>query len=439
VANEMCGSSGGMGKEVEPIITKIAIGWYFFVMGTVLGDWASIIPRIKEIHNINNGELGGIMVGVVLGAICVIPIVTKLIEKYGSALTVRLGSVILVLLFPIIGISGNIGILIAGMVMLGFSVGFLDISINGQAVLFEKSTGHPHLGLFTSIFAVGNLVGALAGGAMIGPLELSLLVQCVIISGALLIPSMIFSFFLFSFVEEVEITKNTPTISTNLLNNPALEEESELLGSPKDLTLLRENESVNSSPQFSRMLFVVSALSFASYFGEGSVSDWSAIYLSNHQASNFQASFGVAIFQFFLAVGRLYSDYLVVSIGRIALLKLSGILACIGLVIVSLAPLALPSFNLFLVICISGFAISGIGLSVVYPTCVSIAGSCIKGMAPADSIAFVSSIGYIGVMVGPPILGGMSLLISLRYSFLIDAFLLASMTAMTFYLESLDP
>ena len=409
-------------------------------MGTVLGDWAAIIPRIKEIHNINNGELGGIMVGVVLGAISVIPIVTKLIEKYGSAITVRLGGVILVMFFPIIGIHGNLGILIAGMVMLGFSVGFLDISINGQAVLFEKSTGHPHLGLFTSIFAVGNLIGALSGGAMIGPLHLSLFLQGLIISGALLVPSIIFSFFLFSFAEEIEITENTPTSGANLISNSNPEEESDL-GSPNDLTtsLFTDNESKETSPQFSRMLLVVSALSFASYFGEGSVSDWSAIYLSNHQASNFQASFGVAIFQFFLAIGRLYSDYLVVSIGRIALLKLSGIMASLGLVIVSLSPLALPSFNLFLGICIFGFAISGMGLSVVYPTCISIAGSCIKGMAPSDSIAFVSSIGYIGVMVGPPILGGLSLLISLRFSFLVDAFLLASMTALAFFLESLEP
>lgn len=428
-----------MKKEIDPFVTKLAIGWYFFLMGTVLGDWAVIIPRIEEIHNINNGELGGIMVGVVLGAICVIPVVTKLIEKYGSAITVRIGSIILVLFFPIIGFHGNLGILIAGMVMLGFSVGFLDISINGQAVLFEKSTGHPHLGLFTSIFAVGNLVGALTGGAMIGPLNLSLLVQCMILSGALLIPSIIFSFFLFPFAEEIEITENTPTSGANLVGNSPLEDETNH-ESPKDLTtpLISGNES-ETAPRFSRMLLVVSALSFASYFGEGSVSDWSAIYLSNHQASNFQASFGVAIFQFFLAIGRFYSDYLVVSIGRIALLKLSGIMASLGLVIVSLSPLALPSFNLFLGICIFGFAISGMGLSVVYPTCISIAGSCIKGMAPSDSIAFVSSIGYIGVMVGPPILGGLSLLISLRFSFLIDALLLASMTALAFFLESLEP
>jgi MFS family permease len=420
-------------------VAKFAIGWHFFLMGTIFGNWAAIIPTVQEMHHLNNGELGGIMVGVVFGAICAIPIVTKCIEKYGSAITVRLGGIFLVLFYPIIGIPGNLGYLITGMVTLGFSIGFLDISINGQAVLYEKATNHPHLGLFTSIFAIGNLMGALLGGAMTGPLNASVLVQCGILCGTLFFPSIILSFNLFPYAVEVEITDQTPTRATDHHNQN--QDKAENLTTPliQPLIDVESDAPVESepSPKYPRMMFVIAALSFAAYFGEGSVGDWSAIYLSNHEASNFQSSFGVAIFQLFLAIGRFYSDYLVVSIGRIALLKLSGLVSCLGLIIVSMAPLALTiSYNLFFIICVSGFALAGIGLSVVYPTCISIAGSCIKGMAPADSIAFVSSVGYIGVMVGPPFLGGLSLLISLRYAFLVDAMILASMTALAFLVEA---
>lgn len=430
-------TSSALMNNNSSFLFKISIAWYFFLMGTVLGNWAAIIPVVKDMHNINNGELGGIMVGVVFGAICVIPVVTKLIDKFGSKITVHIGGILLVLLFPIIGIPGNIGILITGMVMLGFSVGFLDISINGQAVLYEKYTSHPHLGLFTSIFAIGNMIGALSGGAMIGPLDLTVFYQCLILSGILLVPTLIFPLFLFPYSQEIEITKNTPISgadihqqkdsSTTPLLNSSLEDGS--TDDPKTL-------DVEENSQYPNLLYIVSALSFAAYFGEGSVGDWSAIYLSNHDASNFESSFGVAIFQLFLALGRFYSDYLVVSIGRVKLLKLSGLFASLGLVIVSISPIFLPSFNVFLGVSIFGFALSGVGLSVVYPTCISIAGSCIEGMPPADSIAFVSSIGYIGVMVGPPVLGGLSLLISLRYSFLVDAVLLASMTLLAFFLQT---
>ena len=427
----------------EEGLKKLSILWYFFFMGCFFGNWAAIIPEVQEMHHLNNGELGGILACVVVGAITGITLVTQLVPKYGSAFTLRLGSILAITTFPILGIPSNIFVLIIGAMMLGLSIGFLDISVNGQAVLYEKVTSTHCLGLFTSIFAVGNIIGALLGGTMIGPIELSVFQQCLGLCGLLFVPNIFFSIKLFSYENELQIMRDFPSrgseatdAMTTATTTATLSEP--ILPSISDYTESLDSTNTNIPPtkkKFSRTLIIISSLCFLAYFGEGSVGDWSAIYLDNHGASQLESSFGIAIFQLFVAIGRFYSDYLVVKIGRINLLKLSGIISASGLIIVSFAPLFLPSVNLFLIFCILGFALCGMGLSVVYPTSISIAGNCIRGMPSSDAIAFVSSVGYIGVMIGPPILGCLSLLISLRYSYLTDAVLLATMTIMAFFLK----
>jgi MFS family permease len=437
----------------------MSIGWYFFFMGTILGNWAAIIPKVQDMHNLNNGELGGLMCGVVFGAMLVIPIVTTLIEKYGSARTTPLGGIIFVVTYPVIGIPGNIGFLICGLILLGFSAGFQDISMNGQAVLHEKSTKKACLGLFTSLFAVGTIFGALSGGAMLGPFNLSVLKQSMIISLVTLPPTIIASCFLYSFDDEKLITKSSPVVHIDHARNTATsdgliddDQAKPLLtddmdeSSPTITSLSKDahsrsieegtdNDDLVTEPVDSTMLTITCVLCFIAYFGEGSVGDWSAIFLTSHGASPFQSTFGIAAFQLFVAFGRFYSDYLVMSIGRRTLLRLSGVCSASGLLLVSISPL-FSQLNLFLITVVAGFALCGAGMAVVYPTVISIAGSCIRGMKPSEAIAYVSSVGYIGVMVGPPVIGGLSLLVGLQISFVMDAALLCGMSVIANFLPT---
>jgi MFS family permease len=385
-------------------------------------------------HGLSNGVLGAILCGVVFGAALVIPVVSYLSEHYGSAMATRAGSCIVLMVFPIIGIDSSLWILILAMVGLGFSVGFQDISMNGQAVVQEKILKKPSLGLFTSLFAIGNLFGALMGGIIIGPLDRSVLEDMAFMSLCLVIPNFLFSFNLYSFEEEKQANESEKLISKTELaddteeNRGLLERATE---NSESGTLIDPQETDPDT----RSLVIVSIICFISYFGEGSVGDWSAIYLHNHGANSLQSTFGFVSFQLFLAIGRLYSDYIVLHVGRKKLLNVAGLLSSCGLFIVAITPFIFEDFNSFLFISILGFSICGIGMSAVYPTVISYAGNGIRGIKPVDAIGTVASVGYIGVMIGPPLIGGLSMVLGLQVAFAIDGIIIALISAISLFLK----
>ena len=429
---------------------KYSIAWYFFLVGAVLGNWAALIPAVQRNHDINNAVLGGIMGGVVLGAILVIPIVTYCVQIYGSRVSTRIGCFLLIVLFPLLGYNGSLPLLVTGMVLYGFCVGFQDISMNGQAILHEKALKKPSMGFYTAMFAVGALSGALSGGLLLGPLGRSTFETTYIFSLVMAIPSVLFSFSLYSLQEEQFITESAPILNgvddRGHQHATLNEEEAPLVATISDSEnfLVSHPENGNSSEAVDmkmattgvdrRTLFITASLCFVAYFGEGAVSDWSAIYLTDHGASPLYSTFGMVLFQLFLAIGRYYSDTVVVHLGKRRLLRISGLVTALGLTIVSVASFC-SNFHVFLWISICGFSLCGTGLAVVYPTVISIAGSNIRGMPPATAIAYVSSVGYLGVMIGPPSLGGLSFLMGMRITFGVVAAMMLTLSILPHFLK----
>ena len=131
-------------------------------------------------------------------------------------------------------------------------------------------------------------------------------------------------------------------------------------------------------------------------------------------------------FSLCVAFGRYFSDYFAVTIGRRQLLTYSGLLATAGLAIVVAGPSMTYDQQHSAAVAILGFSLCGLGLSPVSPSVTSLAGSHEVSEAarlkPAESIGIVTSIGYLGIMVSPPLLGGLSMwLHSLRWSYAVDA------------------
>jgi MFS family permease len=134
------------------------------------------------------------------------------------------------------------------------------------------------------------------------------------------------------------------------------------------------------------------------------------------------------------AIGRYYLDTIVDYIDRTVLLQVAGVLACLGLSLVGLAP-SLPSYCTVPIV-ILGFGICGAGLSTVAPIIIYYAGTSVRGMPPSQAIATVSSASYLGVLLGPPLFGGLAeLLKGLRWSLLLDGALMLSI----FFLARLLP
>jgi MFS family permease len=169
-------------------------------------------------------------------------------------------------------------------------------------------------------------------------------------------------------------------------------------------------------------LMVTCFLLFLGYFGEESVGDWSALYLSEWKTSAIIYTMGYVGFEIAIAIGRLNCDRLVTVLGRKKMLLFAGIISGCGFFVASLTSVFLPNNTLSLVITIGAFIICGFGVSVVSPTTISIIGSGIDGFSSSTSIAIASSTGYAGVLISPLILGNVGeMLGSLCWSFFLVA------------------
>jgi len=164
-------------------------------------------------------------------------------------------------------------------------------------------------------------------------------------------------------------------------------------------------------------VLIIGALCFILFMAEGSVADWGGVFLvSNHKIAPAQAGIGYLAFAIAMTVGRLSGDKLVHRVGAKALLLFGGTCASLGYVLAALAP------NWWL--CVIGFGLVGAGASNVVPTLFSAAGRQ-KDMPPNLALSAVTTMGYLGLLIGPAVMVGIANALSLSAGF----FLLVAMLA----------
>jgi fucose permease len=154
-----------------------------------------------------------------------------------------------------------------------------------------------------------------------------------------------------------------------------------------------------------RALAALGLLAFCCLLAEGAAADWSAVYVEDAlSAPAAQGALAYAAFSATMALGRLVGDRLVEAVGPVSLLRVSGVVAGVGLGVAVLV--AAPGAA------IAGFALLGAGLSVVVPVVFRSAASA-PGSAAGPSLAAVSTLGYLGFLSGPPVVGGLAEVTSL--------------------------
>ncbi|HZD71735.1 MAG TPA: MFS transporter, partial [Actinomycetes bacterium] len=152
-------------------------------------------------------------------------------------------------------------------------------------------------------------------------------------------------------------------------------------------------------------LALLGAIAFCGLLCEGAAYDWSAVYLRDSLGS----SEGLAVsgyvgFTLAMTAGRLVGDAVRARVGSRLLLGGAAAFASVGLA----AGLALADP----VAAVAGFALLGAGLSCLIPIVFSVTGS-ISGLPSGAAIAAISTVGYLGFIVGPPLIGGLGELLTL--------------------------
>ena len=183
-------------------------------------------------------------------------------------------------------------------------------------------------------------------------------------------------------------------------------------------TLPNEESNGSSQPLFTRpdkRILVLGLIAFCCMLCEGAMADWSGVYFQMVvEAPLKYATLGYVAFTSTMATGRFLGDWLVTKFGVKKILQLSGIMITTGLLISIIFP------NIYAATI--GFLFVGFGVSSVVPVVYGLAGKS-KNMSASASLAAVSSISFLGFLIGPPVIGFIAQLSGLRFSFLLIAVL----------------
>jgi MFS family permease len=355
---------------------KTAISLYFFFAGLIFSSWASRIPDVKDMFALNEAELGAVLFMLPLGALLALPVAGWVVHRLGS----KRASVASLLLYTVLLflISKAHSVLSISIVLFLFGVigNFANIAMNTQGLSVQHKLKKPILSGLHAMWSLGAfLAAAITGWTMsVGySMEMHFGMIALAAAGVTL-------FFSFSLIQDV-----------------AGEHRQKVFALPN------------------RGLLLMGIICFCVAMSEGALADWSSLYYRQvvHEL-NKVSTVGYTAFALCMALGRFFGDRLLQALGYSSVLKLNGILVLIGM---GLA-LAINTPEAVII----GFALVGFGVSSVIPI-VYMRSAKSKSMAPSAAIAAVSSIGFMGFLFGPPIIGFIAQETGLRLALSIVAFL----------------
>jgi MFS family permease len=390
---------------------RVALLVYFGIFGLIDGVWLARIPAVKQHLRLSDALLGIALLAAPVGLVVVAAFADRLIDRLGSARPTTAGAVAICLLPIALGLAGSMAALMAVLLVYGMAGGMTDVAINAQAVRVERGYRRPIINSFHACFSFGGLLGALLGGlfawADIGPaatfaaIGVPLAVLAVLGRGRLL------------HGPEADdpaaagAPAPEPTGHATVGRHPAGQD---VPGKgPGDKGRISAAVRVRAAARRHAVALRIAALgllALCSLLGEGAAGSWSAVYLRDNLGTSAAfAALGYAAFSVTMAAGRLTGDRLAARFGPGRLVSGCGVVAALGLAgaLISRNP------TLSLV----GFALFGAGLSSTFPQLLSTAGN-IQTSRSGTGIARVAGAGYLGLLVGPVLIGSFAGLLGLR-------------------------
>lgn len=344
--------------------------WVFASLNILFGTWAINIPMVKEDLGIDKATLGIAIFFLSLGVFTIFPIASRIINNMGVGKATRTGVLLLCItaIFPML--APSFVSLALALFLFGATNGFTDISMNTLVTEIEKEDKENFMSASHGFFSLG---GVLAGmGSFLIPVLDNRVVHMAIAIIIVLIVNLFF-FRQYKGIVAAPIEKNTFSFK-------------------------------NFKP-----LLLLGFFSFVVMGSEGAIVDWSGLFLKEISLAP-EALWGAGFlgFQIMMTLGRFLGDAISAKIGSVKIVTLGAAIAIVGYMLVLTGTLNLA---------ITGFALTGLGFSVIVPELFRIGGN-VKGVESSQGVAFIAGTGYSGFLIGPVILGFLAEEFSLNISFI---------------------
>ena len=360
-------------QAITPQFRRIILSGYFFLTGICFASWASRIPDIKMQLGLSDGAFGGILLFLPIGTFLGIPISGSITAKKGSRSILILAAIIYPFTLITLGLVHTVSLLAFALFLFGMAGNLFNVSVNTQAAalskLFDKSITSRFHGFWSLAGFVGGLLGGFFVAHSISPLQQFLLVGLIV---------WIFLFFSSKYLLPGETNSNHVS---KIWNKPT------------------------------PLMWQFGLIAFSNMICEGMMFDWSGVYFQDVvKVSTEWRTIGYTCFMACMTIGRMFSDNLINYWGARKQLVLSGLISTVGLVVATSYPQ--------IIISSIGFMLVGFGVSSVIPTIYGTVGKTTAPSKVSIALASVSSVGFFGFLIGPPIIGFLSQAMGLRWAFL---------------------
>lgn len=374
----------------ERLRQRISAGVFFFLQGLVFSSWASRIPYIKDSLSLDDSQLGFALLAIPLGQFIAMGPSGVINSKFGSKNVIKFSTLLYPVTLILISCVTSLWQLMAVLVFYGIFANLQSISINTQAVGVERVYGRS---IMASLHGLWSLAGFTGG-----------LVTSILVPYGIMPFQQFVGVFVFAIIVLIVFWPH-------------------LLDSQDDIAAPREGKK-KSFMRPDSLIILIGFIAFSCWCAEGCMFDWSGVYFETVvKPGKDLVAMGFVSFMCTMSIGRFIADYFINRFGVIKVIGISGVMIAAGLSF----SVAFPTF----VPAMLGFALAGFGVSSVIPLCYSIAGRS-KTMPPSLAIAAVSSIGFFGFLIAPPLIGLIAHHSSLRVSFMMIACVGAMLTVLSF-------
>lgn len=356
-----------------------AIASGFFILGFLFGNWAVLIPDIKEKFSFDDGQLGLVLLFLPFGAIIFNPIASQLIERFGVN---RIGAISMIIINFAYFLPFTMTVsylLMVSLTIVGMAMTLLNISANTLATSIESDESLSIMAACHGMFSIGLIIGPILRTFTV-LINLTTVVHmlCIVVLG--LIISLV----------------SIRTIYS-LRYNAASETKDSKSG-------IRQIIHIN------KYILPLIIISLCVNLTEGAMTDWATVYMRDIVHSpQWLEGWGLAAYAINMALGRMLGDSLFSIWGRHKVLLGGAIIVFIGILFIIMVPMP--------IICILGFGLIGLGVSCGAPILYRSA-SNVPGMKKSEGLSSLNSFAMFGFLAGPAFIGIISKQSSLRIAFI---------------------